>query len=307
MKYSVTGFLVLIALYLLPSLAPAQQGPHIPCLDCPQLKSIKPYPFSGNWHNPESFEGGFMFEIQNGRLGGIFHHYDQDGDPTWAVIIGTLQSGEGEVLWKLETELGMVEGGTCIGCPSQQPQPAGSAGTIQLEFLHRNYGRYRIDDGEWQYIVPLLFGVAGNAVFAPHSDQLLPDLGGFGVIVPPGVTIDRKWTLAFRYMFGPGNFVYFHVPARFSGPQTIEDGIRYTLSYNLNNIGQMVCLATGESGPLCTLELDISGPPALKEYLMEPIKSATYIIHPGNIGPQRFEGESEDGFITLVGMRTGFD
>ncbi len=316
MKYSVTAFLVFIALCLLPSPAPAQQGPEIPCVDCPPLQFTQPYPFSGNWHNPESFEGGFMFEIQAGRLGGIFHHYDQDGDPTWAVIIGTLQPGEGEVLWKLETELGMVEGGTCIGCPSQQPQPAGSAGTIRLEFLHRNYGRFQIDDGEWQNIVPLLFGIGGQSKFAPHSDQLVPDLGtktGFWITTRPHdiLTLD-SWVLVFRTFAGLGHH-FSTLPVSTVFPQMTESGVRYTFLYTPTDfsiiIGEMNCTAGADQGPVCILELDLGGPLSslFEDVIPSTIKDATYIIHPGNISPNRFEGESEDGSIALSAFRLDYD
>ncbi len=312
MKYTVSGFLFALALSLLPSPAPAQQGPEIPCVDCPPLQFTRPYPFSGNWHNPEHFGGGFMFEIQAGRLGGIFHHYDQDGDPTWAVIIGTLKPGEGEVLWKLETELGMVEGGPCIGCPNQPPQPAGSAGTIRLEFLHRNYGRFQIDDGEWQSIVPLLFGIGGQAEFAPHSDQLVPDIeektGLWVVTRPHDILTADGWVLVFRKQ-GVG-LTYSLLPAMVLA-QSIEDGIRYQLIYSpsdlVSTIGLITCTGSAAQGPLCVLELDISGPPALLDSVNPDVLEATYIIHPGNISPNRFEGESEDGTIALSAFRLDYD
>ncbi len=310
MRYTVTSFLVIVALCLLPSPVPAQQGPEIPCVDCPPLQSIKPYPLSGNWHNPEHFGGGFMFEIQNGRLGGIFHHYNQDGDPTWAVIIGTLQSGEDEVLWKLETELGMVEGGPCIGCPNLPPQPAGTAGTIRLEFLHRNYGRFQVDDGEWQNIVPFLFGIGGQARFAPYSDQIFPDLEQLAhpLIVPDLIVLMDTWILSFRFPSGT-SFGFETAYVNFGPAQPLENGFRHSLGLTLSDVaaslGELICTAASDSGPVCHLEVFDNS--IVQQMLPEFIRNQSYVIHPGNFGHKRFDGESENGLITLRAFRLDYD
>ncbi len=307
MKYSIASFLVVVALCLTPVTVPAQQGPDIPCVDCPDLQWERSFfPLSGNWYNPQQLGSGFMFEIQSGRLGGIYHHYDEEGSPTWATIIGTLEPGEGEVRWQLETELVMVEGGACLNCPYQQPQPAGSAGTIRFEFLYRNYGRFQVDDGEWQNIVPLLFGVGGSAVFAPYSDQVMPDLWNIGWI-GPGYIQDDKWVLVFRTPLGVG-LSYHAVPALFNAPQVTANGLSYSLIYSHGidfSIGELSCAGTADSGPMCSLELDIQGP--LEEQLPSSITQSSYLIYPGNIGHKRFEGVSESGTTTLTAFRLGYD
>ncbi len=316
MKYTVSGFLFALALSLLPSPVAAQQGPEVNCVDCPGFNWIRPYPLSGNWYNPQQSGSGFMFEIQTtggfyGRLGGIYHHYDETGSPTWATIIGTLQPGEDEVLWELETDLVMVDGGACINCPYQEPQFAGTAGTIRFEFLHRNYGRFQVDDGPWQHIVPLFFGVGGWADFEPHSDQVLPDLRTLGVI-GPGFVLDSAWILVMRFGLGPGSINYYSVPALFDQRKQIPGGVQYSLFYTPTdilpfNIGELNCTGSEEAGPLCTLEFDITGPQSLKDYVPEFVTSATYLIRPGNISHNRIDGESEDGSIALTAFRIGVD
>ncbi len=308
MKYSIASFLIVAALCLTPVAAPAQQGPDIPCVDCPALQWERSFfPLSGNWYNPQQSGSGFMFEIQSGRLGGIYHHYDEEGSPTWAIIIGTLEPGEGEVRWQLETELVMVEGGACLNCPYQQPQPAGSAGTIRFEFLYRNYGRFQVDDGEWQNIVPLLFGIGGSAVFGPYSDQVLPELSNFAWI-GPGFIRDDHWMLVIRRFVGV-DIAYYGVPASFELKEVTENGISYKLRYSAEPfgfvIGELSCAGTADSGPMCSLELDIQGP--LEEQLPSSITQSSYLIYPGNVGHKRFHGVSEDGSSKVTAYRLGYD
>ena len=177
--------------------------------------------------------------------------------------------------------------------------------------MHRNYGRFQIDDGEWQNIVPFLFGIGGKAELAPYSDQIFPVLSSISGISPsPGVFKRMIWVLSFRFPgIGTSMFDYRAVHARFGSPVPIEEGIRYSLFHGVSDflvdIGELRCVATADLGPLCTME--VSDNQFTQELLPEQVIEPKYVVHPGNIGHKRIDGESEDGVVKLTALRLDYD
>lgn len=282
---------------------PAQEGPQVPCTDC-DARIHSPYPASGPWANTNQTGSGFLFEIQNGVLGGFYFGYDNEGDPQWMLFSGPLVEDEDPgILWSLDTNVSLYDGGSCIGCPYQAPTDISPAGTIRIEFLQKNHGTFQFDGNEKQFMVPLLFGSGGTAHFQEETPYLFPELGGEGedasawVLVrtdhsgdapvrtsslvhfrkgkPPNVkpALGRLWffTEESAFSLGDPNPPFASI---FCGPDSLESRLRCDLTVNV------------EDAP----------PDTYNQYTM-PI---------ANLGANRFFAEDELG-ITIEGFRLGYD
>lgn len=278
------------------SAAEAEQGPELPCVDCPEFQILEPYPAGGIWYNPEQSGTGFILQVQDGQLAGFYFLYDEDGRATWHLIVGTLEPDEdGDAQWVVEAELETLEGGACLNCPFQPPVVLEPAGTIRLEFVYRNYGRFSVDDGPVQNIVPLIYGVGGWALFEPQTDYLFPQ-------VDP-----HTWAFVFRRQSGTG-FMHGFLPVEFGNVLDDEEAVlKLTFGALLHGElvavwGEMKCFSDAETGPICELVFD---PDQTGDFIHEAFTSQPYILLPGNIGHSRFEAESADGRATLTGFRMG--
>jgi hypothetical protein len=156
----------------------AQEGPFVPCPNC-EARIFQPYPDSGPWANTDQTGSGLLLHVQNGILAGFHFGYDSEGHPEWLLFNGELESNQedGDILWQLEAPLSRFSGGSCSTCPYQPPSLQESVGTIRLKFFQRNHASVQIDSEDEQFMVPLLYGSAGNARFAEFTPYLLPELG----------------------------------------------------------------------------------------------------------------------------------
>lgn len=272
----------LAVFWLLVPAAFAQQGPEVPCQDCPEF-SMMPRPETGIWRNPQQSGTGFMLEIQNDSLGGFYFLFDEDGAPIWFLIAGTLEPGEeGEAIWILEAELQELADGSCLNCPFQAPDATGSAGSIRFEFMDRNFGRFSVDGGPAQNILPLTFGVSGLAEFAQLSDYVLPDLSGEWVFHWENPPFAR-----------PGMDEMILSRADSEDP---EAPVRYDiLILSGGDIlvpnGTVVCSGSADFGPLCEIELD---------------EVDTFRGGLASFGDGRLVAESEAG-LRLTAFRLNYD
>lgn len=284
--------LPLMMAFVLSSWAHAQQGPEVPCVNCPEM-DISIYPEMGIWRNPEQSGTGFMFEVQNGHLGGFYYLYDEDGNPIWYIVTGQLQvSEEAGVMWELETDLELHQGGACLNCDHRPPELGESPGRIRLEFTHRNLGRFSVDGAPTQNIVPLTHGISGGRPFAPETDYVFPDLQGWWVLVfdDPGPALPRARAatlqrlslsesdpaIKVRYLI----FVWEEIPDDVSPPPPS---------------GRLECRIEADFGPACEIEIFGSLP-----------GEGTYLSHLANVGHRRFAGLAEQGH-TLEAHRLDFD
>lgn len=288
----ISGLLILIAIVAIPAASTAQTGPQVPCSGCPDLEFV-PKPETGLWNNPLDPTGtGFMLEVQGERLAGFLFIYDETGEPVWFLLAGTLEPGPegGDALWVVETELTRFAAGPCINCPSQPAMVSGSGGTVRLEFLARNFGRFRIDDGPWENLVPLTFGVVTEAVFPDVTDYRLPDLEGAWIFHFPATGFDLS---------SPSRRLV--LPIKLVSVACDGDGRKcYEIRRDYNTVslaqfsppphpfefGQMVCVGGPNDGPFCRLEFENS---------FSDLIDAPFIIPLANLGDSRFVGAQAGG------------
>lgn len=265
-----------------------------------QLPSHSTFPETGIWFNPQQSGTGFMFEVQNGWLGGFYYLYDDAGQPVWYLIAGALEASEEEgITWMLEANLERLEAGTCLNCSFQQPVVVEPAGQIRLEFLHRNLGRFSVDNGPVQIIVPLTYGVTGHQPFHPDSDHVLPDLEGEWVFVISGRNADGdsiRERRALRLL-------------RTEMDNGVDDGVHYEVQWLPRRLdpalfppgqpppleaGLMECFVDDELGPVCRIEI-FSG--SMGGIYTTPVE---------NVGDARFAVERPNG-LSLHAFRLGHD
>ena len=174
----------LILALLCPWLAEVQAQAPIPCPDCrPMLRPT--HPESGPWYNPAEPGAGFVFEIQNGKLAGFYYGYDANGAPVWWLLNAPLLAApdDPEVDWVYEVTPLRFDGGGCIDCAYTAPTTTPQAQSLRIEFLNRNYARYRVAGGNWKPIYSLAFGTRVYDYFAGVTDFPVPDLTGAWVFV----------------------------------------------------------------------------------------------------------------------------
>ncbi len=270
------GMAVLFSAVVFPGWGYADEGIEVPCVNCPDLDSPV-YPESGIWFNPEQSGTGFMFEVQNGHLGGYYYLYDEDGNPVWYLVSGWLEESDDTAAhFQLETELQRHQGGACLNCEYQTPELGESPGDIRLEFFHRNLGRFSVDDGPAQNILPLTHGVPGSRPFRPATDYVFPDLEGEWVLVhgSPGMTGGRNLSSAVVMVMTP----------RELDPGAPEIKARYRMFVGGNSpildppiTRSLDCMVDESLGPVCELRYAAFG-------------SHVWTIHLADLGHRRFIG-----------------
>lgn len=287
-RVSLFGVLALIAF------AYGQQGPEVPCVGCPVFTNFA-FPETGIWYNPEQSGTGFMFEVQNGWLGGFYYLYEEEGRPVWYLIAGALEPLEEEgVTWLLHTQLERLEDGACLNCPFQPPVVVEPAGQIRLEFPNRNLGRFSVDDGPVQNIVPLTYGVDGQQLFHPLTDYVFPDLEGDWIFAIMG---DETWDILGIEMaknenegIGGGRAVYELLRIRRVGDAILTPPPP-------REKGSMECFGDQTSGPICIIEI---------QGTQQGLLDLSFAMHLADLGDARFVAETEDG-ILLEAFRLDYD
>jgi len=281
--FAITTALAL-AWMIWPVAVPAEGPPEAACLNCPPAADNRirnPKPETGMWFDPAASGTGFMMEVQNDRLAGYYYLYDEDGQPLWYHFSGTLEAGEDGVMWVVDTGLQHFRDGACLHCPYQPPELVESPGDIHFEFVNRGKARFRVDDGPFQTIFPLIHGVSGGSIFAPHSDHLMPDLEGYWSLyfTSPVWGSSRNWTLGFT-------------------PEPAPAGItRYRLWHYMDfddadhtrDFGMLECRV--DEHPVCEVLFEEAGSPT-------HLSDRVFILRPADVTDSRlFAEEAESGWM----------
>jgi hypothetical protein len=287
---------------LLGSVALAQEGPQVPCADC-DSRINSPFPASGPWVNSERTGSGFLFEIQNGVLAGFHFGYDSEGNPQWLLFSGDLEpGGDAGTMWQLETHVSLFTGGSCISCPYEAPESPTSVGTIKLEFLQKNHGRFQLNDAEPEYMVPLLFGSGGHLFFPEHAEYLLPELAEGGDKPAPWVIVMTEYPNEDPPVFR--SKVVHLKPA---------DDNEIGVKFSYESVEESILAFTDSFVPDVTINCSFynSGQDLLCEaaFLRAHLEGNEYFrvrLPIANIGANRFFGEASWG-DTLEGFRINYD
>lgn len=299
--YSFGVLLFWAALLAMPGISAGQSEPQVPCVACPDLE-FSPKPETGLWGNTLDPTGtGFMLEVQGDRLAGFLFIYDDTGQPDWFLLSGTLEAPpEGsEAIWVVESDLTRFSGGPCINCSSQPAMVTGSGGTVRFEFFARNFGRFRIGEGDYENITPLTFGVLTEAAFPELTDYRLPDLEGLWVMAFDDELPSRLPEELPRFDRAISEIVWLIriPPADGSDTQAIRYEIRRTFPFvPLGSppppevIGALECSGDISSGPQCIFSFESW------VYSTIPTEFAAPLA---NVGHSRIMAEA-DGFVLQV-------
>ncbi len=287
-------------LFGLTLMAQAQQGPELPCVDCPAHEKLKPFPSTGSWWNPQQSGTGMMLEFRQGMMVGYYLLYEDDGEPVWYTMIGNLEPAEEEedIEWVLEAELERYTGGACVNCPHDFPELDESPGTIRFEFIHRNFARFSVNDGPTQNIVPMPWGneILTSPIFEPYSDFLL----SWGAV--------DTWALVFERLPGLSS-LYDMLPVRFMSFKEDDETFTIPLGIELSDffipLGEITCFRGGEFGPFCEMELSDSAHE--RGFIAESFTRHPYRIFPGDIGHNRIQGEGADGRTIFTAFPLNYD
>lgn len=291
--------ITLVLLALPAALLFAQEGPYVPCIGCDERTQVT-YPEPGHWYNPDQSGTGFNLEFQNGIMAGYYYGYDAEGKPEWYLVTNPLVRSETSgVMWELEVEPQRFTGGNCMGCPYQSPSDSENLPAVKIEFLQRAYARLTLSDGSIQYMVPFMYGEAGEAFYTEQTPYTFPRL------------VDNPYPSLWTLVFKPANGGEFE-PWKLSSAVFIinEGGIEpggnfegmlyYRIDLPVNPpegivvIGKILCdLHETLKEPGCTLNISGSGIPRFQ-------------LSIGNFTDSRIFGEAEDG-STIEGYRLNYD
>jgi hypothetical protein len=157
------------------------------------------------------------------------------------------------------------------------------SGTLEVEFYSRSSGRYRIDNGEWFQIRPLVFGYPAAAEFEPTVSTLVPDLTG-------------SWVLVFQDGAGSTNPSAYYSQMSYANDDPARgDALVLTLfTQELSTsesapIGDLLCSRGENEAVICRFRqfYDRRGAP------LNPRKE--YFLELGNVTRHRIDARAPDG------------
>lgn len=158
-------FLVLLALFALPSLATAFQ------------------PRTGLWYKETESGDGFNIEIQNGVLVLTVYSYEGSGDSEWYLASGPMTNGNRTFTATLDK----YRNGRCISCPYVgRPTLIGNDGVVTINFTSETAATIALPGGRTTAIVPYDFG------YGPPPNGLLGEWVFFYDII-------STWAERFRF------------------------------------------------------------------------------------------------------------
>lgn len=285
--------LVCLALAGLSSLVidppPLQPDPVVPCVGCPGF-AYPPFPNTGMWYNPVEAGTGFQLEVQNGILAGSYFLFEKTGEPVWYQFSGRLQPGgeQSDAHWRLEADLRRFDGGTCMNCPYDPDAEMEIVGRITLEFDHRHAGRFSVDGGRIQPIVPFNYGASGTPWFREQTAFRIPALDGiWSVTTGSGDPTEagRYESRAVRLQLSPDA-----AQGRFRVRMTAAD----SPAENARTVGDLACTVDQEvPGPVCQIT-------------WAPLPDHNFYMSIADIGATRIYAEAADG-TRLIANRLDFD
>ena len=291
---------IIILFSLMSFSAIAQIGPVSPCVDCENFTK-RTEPFNGMWYNPEQSGTGIGMDVQNGKLFGAYYGYDEQGKQIWLTFVGDLvPSDEPNIMWTIDADLLQFENGNAFNQAYAAPNTTDYQGQIHLKFTQKNHALFRVNNGQEQNIVPIIFGIETNADFPEQTSYQFPELEGVwtfvyhfkstGLGADPFVPVEpfsivSQTVVITRKRYGDGN----------------HDGIESDVIYGLTTfdaypnshiIGQIICSMKEVdnliSGPSCEFK-DARG-------LLGDIENKpSYHMSLGGLGAFRLYGEHEDG------------
>ena len=157
----------------------SMSGPELPnCPACDNIQSDN-LPKNTIWWNPDKSGVGISIEVQGDRVFGIYYGYDEEGQSTWYTFVGDLiRATDSNTTWEVNASLSSYQNGSCINCQHQFPQATDFIANIHIVFNQLNHASYKIDDGEFQNIVPFLFGNTATTDFPSQTNLEIPNLEG---------------------------------------------------------------------------------------------------------------------------------
>ncbi len=287
------------------SLALAQEGPTVPCVDC-EILDMSPYPESGLWYNPQQSGSGLNLEVQGGRLAGYYYGYDQDGDPEWRLFSGELLPSElPGVQWELSATLLRFSGGNCVGCDHVAPEYT-ETDSVKLEFSQRNALSIAIGEHAPQNFVPLTFGTRVKTFFPDYTEYRMPDFDEPAQFLVY-TRVDTATETASTTQSNRGDV---QKPKTTPAVPTLR-ATQFTVKRVDSEPGELRYRLTQRADPLiarvydivCSVEEGQSAPGCLLEF-----EERLYRISLGNFGATRFFGKAVDGGPEWVeGQRIAHD
>ncbi|MBE9550192.1 MAG: hypothetical protein IMF09_12375 [Proteobacteria bacterium] len=174
--------LMLFGLGVPTSVALAQTGVEVPCVNCEQYTQ-RTEPTNGVWYNKDQTAQGFNFDTQNGRVSGIYYGYDEEGTAIWLTFTAALTpSEEVGVMWTIDATLNHFSNSNCFNCEVTGFDIT-DYGRVKMKFRHKNLASVSFDGGPWQNITPFIFGHGATADFPHRTEYLLPNLDGLWTFV----------------------------------------------------------------------------------------------------------------------------
>ncbi len=277
----------------------AQQGPFIECVDCEGLNN-KALPVSGRWYNPNQSGTGYILDVQNNYVAGLYFGYDVEGNPLWLSFQGALEVSEDSgTSWTLEVPFTKVSNGNAFNQPYQFPDLEETEDVIKLDFHFAHYASVQVNEGAVQHIIPANFAVSADQDFE-ETDQSFADLEGV-------------WYYVFKLNDGPDNelgltayagrnFYIFEkgmLPLADDGTKTIYYPLyRISAPYDDVPLGSLQCSnpfnESGQRKVKCWLEFISSSSPSNG---IVSLWDGTMTVAPGNIGPNYIYAENELGDV----------
>lgn len=272
-------------------------GPHVPCVYC-NLTAETTEPFNGVWYNPDQSGSGFGIDVQNGKVFGTYYGYDEQGQQLWLTFIGDLvPSDEENVMWTLDTELTQFENGSSFNSAYQFPTATQYSGQIYVKFTQKNHAIFSVNDGQFQNIVPVVFGAQQSVDFPEHSSYSLPELKGMWA-----ATYHVNYFVPGPYQSFPNQWGFLPRIFEIADKTINDDEDDYWVNYdviayfdypNTFELGQIRCQVSdnglGNSAPDCVFSDNFG----ILGYPGEPVPEFHFSL--GGLGAYRLFGETLDG------------
>ena len=159
-------------------------------------------PMPGIWQIVGRNGSGMTLDVrENGMAVGLFT-YDDEGNATWSLAQGPIVEGT------LAAPLLSFSGGSCLGCPQEDPTAAPDPVTINLQFIGATRALMTIGDSEPVPVSLLPYGtqfaplpMANDSLEEEFGPHLMPLLAGQWVFSQGDIATERQPDDAFALDF----------------------------------------------------------------------------------------------------------